>query len=191
MREISASELREHGLFVASPQFGGQCSTIFARSIADLAIVSGNWRFPLEPCFYMNESLIMRGRNNCVDAFLKQSKAQHLLFIDADIGFTAQDAMELLILQIQNPEYEIIGAPYKRKALNAGYAFDYKQDIDFGAKEPVEVWGIGTGFMLIRRDVFSRFSVKFPQYRYLSDDQPGDYESGKEVGMYFHAEIDP
>ena len=38
MREISASELGQHRLFLASPQFGGQCSTIFARSLADLAI---------------------------------------------------------------------------------------------------------------------------------------------------------
>ena len=189
MREISASELGQHRLFLASPQFGGQCSTIFARSLADLAIVTGAYRIPFDTCFYMNESLITRARNYCVDSFL-QTDAKHLMFVDADIGFVAQDILELLILQIQNSEYEIIGGRYKKKALGAGYAFNSSIPIDEASTEPVEVDGIGTGFMLIKREVFGKLDAAFPQFKYTTDDGVPPFD-GKEIMQYFQAEIDP
>ena len=55
---------------------------------------------------------------------------------------------------------------------------------------PVEVKGIGTGFMMIRREVFQKFDKAFPQYRYLTDDDHAPF-NGKEIALYFQAEIDP
>ncbi len=159
---------------VASPQYGGQCHSIFARSLADLMYLCGRYKFLIDTCFYLNQSLITRGRNYCADTFL-QSEATHLLFIDSDIGFQANDAMELLILSIQNPQYEIIGGPYKKKELDAGYAFNYDVEFNPASKEPVEVTGIGTGFMLIKREVF---------------DKDGPFDGSREIMQYFQAEID-
>lgn len=188
-REISVSELREHHLFMASPQYGGQCATIFCKGMVDLAIVTGSYQIPFDHCYYTNESLVTRARNYCVDTFLS-SEAKHLLFVDADIGFAAQDALELLILQIQHSEYEIIGAPYKTKAINGHYAANWDGDPDFTSQEPIEVTGIGTGFMLIRREVFAKLGAAFPQFKYVTDSVEPPF-NGKEIMQYFQAEIDP
>lgn len=185
MRKIEASELAKHRLWLASPQFGGNCSTIFARSLADLAQACGHYRLPFDTSFMTNESLITRARNNLCHTFLAHG-ADHLLFVDADIGFSAQDVMELLILQIQEPKYEIIGGMYKKKALDAGYAVNWDGDVDFQSKEPIEVTGIGTGFMLIHRSVFEKLHGRVQEY--VADDGPE--RAGLIIEQFFQAEID-
>lgn len=191
-RKIELAELLKHRLFLASPQHGGQCYTIFARSVTDLGLVCGYYRLPLDTYWHMNESAVHRARNYCADEFLR-SGSDHLLFVDADIGFNAQDALELLILQIQNPEYQIIGAPYRMKTLDIRvWAFNYDSSFDLNATEPVEVLGTGTGFMLIHRTVFERLTEHFPQFMYRPDGIPGSPFDGKrDIMKFFHMEIEP
>ena len=191
-RKIEAAELVKHRLFLASPQYGGQCYTIFARSVTDLGLLCGFYRIPLDTHWVMNESAVTRARNYCADEFLR-SESDHLLFIDADIGFKAQDAIELLILQIQNPEYQVIGAPYRTKSIDVNHwAFNYKDQFDPGSTEPVEVSGTGTGFMLIHRSVFEALRDRFPQWSYRPDGIPGTpFDGSRDIMKFFHLEIDP
>jgi hypothetical protein len=119
------------------------------------------------------------------------SDASHLLFIDADIGFKAQDALELLILAAQNEQYEIIGGPYRKKEIGGGYAFNYDTEFDDNSKEPVEVTGIGTGFMLIKREVFEKFDKAFPQFMFKPDTGKPPFDGSRNIMQYFQAEIDP
>jgi hypothetical protein len=189
MLQIELSELVKHPVLLGLPQYGGQCSTIFARSLGDIMLLAGQHGLPFGTAFIWNEAFITRARNHIADVFLK-SPAEHLMFIDSDIGFNAQDVIELLILQIKNPEYNLIAAPYKKKALDAGYAFDYGgQTLTVNAatrdKGPIEVRGTGNGFMMVHRSVFERFAEAYPHYCYTSDDgQP------RAMMQFFQAEID-
>ena len=178
-------------LLLASPQFGGQCYSIFTMSAMALAGICAKQDIPFDSCLFWNESLVTRARNYCMDYF-QRSSATHMMFVDADIGFHPGDVLELMRLSVEQPQYEIIGGMYKRKAIGGGYAFDNKTKIDMAATEPQEVDGIGTGFMLISRPVLAKFSEAFPQYRYVTEKDPGaGIEGGKEVVQYFQAEIDP
>jgi hypothetical protein len=190
-RRIEVSELVKHRLFLASPQYGGQCYTVFARSVTDLALICGHYRIPFITYWVMNESAVTRARNYCADEFLR-SQSDHLLFVDADIGFNAQDAIELLILQIQNPEYQIIGGPYRAKTLEVRHwAFNYTKDFDPDATEPQEVPGTGTGFMLIHRKVFEMMIEHYPQWMYRPDGIPGSpFDGSRDIMKFFHLEID-
>jgi len=85
--KIEVDELRKKKLFVATPMYGGMCAGMYTRSIADLAAICARYQVQLQLYFLFNESLITRARNYCVDEFLR-SEATHLMFIDADIGFT-------------------------------------------------------------------------------------------------------
>jgi hypothetical protein len=98
--------------------------------------------------------------------------------------------MELMILQIQHPEYEIIGGAYPRKALGAGMCVNWDGEIDVKSTEPIEVTGIGTGFMMLTRGVFQKMDVMYPEFKYITDDPNPPY-SGREIMQYFQAEIDP
>ena len=71
---------------LALPQYGGECSSIFAQGFADLAYLAGQRSSHVAPFYCLNESLIARARNTCIANFL-HSDCTHLMFIDADIGF--------------------------------------------------------------------------------------------------------
>ena len=215
--KIDMEKLRERGLFVATPMYGGACAGMFAKSCADLSAICTQYGIPLQFYFLFNESLITRARNYCCDEFYRAS-AQHMMFIDSDIGFNPQDVIALMALQANEPEkYEIIGGPYPKKciswekiklAVDKGIADEdpnvlekFVGDYVFNPKggqqsiridEPVEVLEIGTGFMMITKDAFTKFNEKYPEYLYRPDHvRTEHFDGSRKIMMYFQAEVDP
>jgi hypothetical protein len=214
---VPIEKLRENKLFVATPMYGGQCAGMFAKSTADLSALCTQYGIPLQFYYLFNESLITRARNYCVDEFMR-SDAQHLMFIDSDIGFNPQDVLALMALQAENPEkYNIIGGPYPKKciswekiklAVDKGIADEDPNVLDkfvgdyvFNPKngsgsipinEPVEVLEIGTGFMMIHKDALKKFVETYPQYSYKPDHvRTEHFDGSREIMMFFQAEVDP
>lgn len=114
-------KMRKCKIFLATPMYGGSCEGIFAKSISDLTASCAQRGIGLVVHFLMNESLIPRARNYCVDAFMR-SDCTHLMFIDADIGFSGDDVLALLAYSIQNEgdnPYDIIGGSYPKKSCPA------------------------------------------------------------------------
>jgi len=214
--QIPIEKLRDRKLFIATPMYGGQCAGMFTRSIADLSALCANYGIPLQMYFLFNESLITRARNYCCDEFMR-SDAQHLMFIDADIGFNPQDVIALMALQVQNEEYDIIGGPYPKKciswekikhAVDKGVADEdpnvlekFVGDFVFNPKggqqsiaidTPCEVLEIGTGFMMITKEAMSKFRDNYTQYMYKPDHiRTEQFDGSREIMMYFQAEVDP
>jgi hypothetical protein len=214
--QIPIEKLRDRKLFIATPMYGGQCAGMFTRSIADLSALCATYGIPLQMYFLFNESLITRARNYCCDEFMR-SDAQHLMFIDADIGFNPQDVIALMALQVQNEEYDIIGGPYPKKciswekikhAVDKGVADEdpnvlekFVGDFVFNPKggqqsiaisEPCEVLEIGTGFMMITKEAMSKFRDNYTQYMYKPDHiRTEQFDGSREIMMYFQAEVDP
>lgn len=194
----------------------GQCAGMFARSCADLSSLCTQYGIPLQYYFLFNESLITRARNYCVDEFMR-SGAEHLMFIDSDIGFNPQDVIALMALQAQDEKYDVIGGPYPKKciawekikhAVDKGMADedanilekfvgDYVFNPKDGAQsipisEPAEVLEIGTGFMMISKRALEKFVAAYPQYMYKPDHVRTEYFDGsREIMMFFQAEVDP
>ena len=214
---IPVEELRARKLFVATPMYGGQCAGMFAKSTADLSAMCTSYGIPLQFYYLFNESLITRARNYCVDEFMR-SEAEHLMFIDSDIGFNPQDVIALMALQAQEPEkYEIIGGPYPKKciswekiklAVDKGIADEDANILDkfvgdyvFNPKngsgsipiaEPVEVLEIGTGFMMITKNALKKFMETYPEYMYRPDHvRTAQFDGSREIMMFFQAEVDP
>jgi hypothetical protein len=111
-----------------------------------------------------------------------------MLFIDSDIHFNAQDVIALLAL-----DKDVIGGPYPKKSMNWGniahaarnhpdlepkelenlvgeYVFNVvKGTQQFQVTEPLEVMEIGTGYMMIKRQVFDKMKDEYPTIRYKPD----------------------
>lgn len=213
---MDKEKIKQQKLFLATPMYGGMCGGIYARSLADLTALFTHHGIPLQMYLLFNESLITRARNYCCDEFMR-SDCTHMLFIDSDIGFNAQDVLALLILSMQRPDIDIIGAPYPKKciswekvlqAANKGlgdkdpnelekfvgdYVFNPKNgqaQIPIG--EPVEVLEIGTGFMLFKKSTLQKFQEAFPQYAYRPDHaRTQHFDGSRKIMQFFQAEIDP
>ena len=213
---VPLAELKKGKLFLATPMYGGNCAGMYARSLADLTAVCKQYEIPLQFYFLFNESLVTRARNYCVDEFLR-SDCTHMIFIDSDISFKAQDVIALLGLAMQNPdEYDVLCGPYPKKtiswekikqAVEAGAADQDPNQLEnyvgdfvfnpasnkksFKVSEPAEVGEGGTGFMLIQRKVFEKYAETYPQFEYLPDHvRTKNFDGSREIMAYFDALID-
>lgn len=212
---VPIEELRKQKIFLAVPMYGGQCAGLFTQSIADLTGLCSRYQIPLQFYFLFNESLITRARNYCADEFMR-SDATHLLFIDSDIGFNANDVIAMLALAIQNEkEYNVICGPYPKKTISwekikaavdrgvadedpnelANYVGDYvfnpKASGGIKIGEPCEVMEGGTGFMLIQRKTLEKYAESYPQFYYKPDHvRTANFDGTREIMAYFDALID-
>lgn len=208
--KIAIDELRKNKLFVATPMYGGMNHGLFMKSCLDLQAMMSHYKIETKFSFLFNESLITRARNYLTDEFLR-SDFTHMLFIDSDIHFNPQDIIALLAL-----DKDIIGAPYPKKSMNWGniargarnhpdldpkeleklvgeYVFNVvKGTQQFAVTEPLEVMEIGTGFMMVKREVFGKFAEAYPNLKYKPDHVGQEHFDGSRyIHAYFDTVIDP
>ena len=101
-----------------------------------------------------NESLISRARNTLTAKFLTNKDSTHLMFIDADIGW---EPWHLLVLL--NRDVDVIGGLYPMKSLPVKWCVNGFDGAEEGPDGLQEVTKTGTGFLLIKRDVFSKLDA--------------------------------
>ena len=207
--KIDIEQLRKNRIFIATPMYGGMCLGMYMKSALDLQTIFQQYGITSRFSFIFNESLITRARNYLVDEFLR-TDFTHLLFIDADVHFNPQDIIAMLAL-----DKEVIGAPYPKKAINWGnvataarnhpnldpkeleavvgdYVFNVVKGTErIQVSEPLEVMEIGTGYMLVKREVFDIWAAAYPEKRYRPDHVGQKNFSGdRYIHAFFDTEID-
>jgi hypothetical protein len=158
-------------LVIGTPCYGGMMCTEYTQSLLALKEACIQYNIKMTSIFLGNESLIQRGRNTIAHHFLKIPDATHLMFIDADQKFVANDIAKMI-----KADKGIIGGPVPMKGLDWERVrqgallnhpnlssltgifninkLDGHEMID--SNLPFQVKHVGTGFMLIRRDVFEK-----------------------------------
>jgi len=114
-----------------------------------------------------NESLISRARNTLTAKFLNTPESTHLMFIDSDIGW---EPWHLLVML--NARKDVIGGLYPMKSLPVKWCVNGIPGKESGTPEDpniVEVSKTGTGFLLIKRDVFEKLN-QHPATRPFNND---------------------
>jgi hypothetical protein len=193
---------KQKHIFIATPMYGGQCTGVYVQSIINLIGILGNKGYKTSCAFMFNESLITRARCNMAHQFLA-GDADYLFWIDADIKFRAEDAIKML-----EADVDVIGGIYPKKEINwtsvkeaalAGkenlhnYTGSFVVNTLTNGPEagvpvdkPHEVSALGTGFMLIKREVFEKLKPHTPTY--VSD---MTHLAGQEIHAFFLDPIDP
>jgi hypothetical protein len=207
--EVKVEELRKNKLFVATPMYGGMAHGMYVKSCLDLQTICNQYGIDVRFSFIFNESLIARARNYLVDEFLRSGHT-HLLFLDADIHFDPRDVIALLAL-----DKDVVGGPYPKKSIKWSAikeAVKRNSEIDagelekvagdfvfnpapgtekFSVAEPIEVLEIGTGFMMVKREVFDKFKDAYPQLRYKPDHVgQANFDGSRYIHAYFDTVID-
>ena len=200
--QLTKESLKGKKLMVGTPMYGGQCHGIHVQSILQLQYLCLQNSVDIRFTHLYNSSLIHTARNSIVREFL-DSGFTHLLFVDSDVAFDATDILAMIAL-----DKDIIGGIYPKKTFNwdiikqtiinnpdiapeeiekIGGSFPafsvVNQESDtFDVGELVEVEGIGTGLMMIRRNVFESFMENYPEYKY---DHKEGTETPKEIYSFW------
>ena len=207
--KISVEDLKKNKLFVATPMYGGMAHGLYIKSCLDLQGLMSRYGVEVKFSFLFNESLITRARNYLVDEFLR-SDCTHLLFIDSDIQYNPQDVVALMAL-----DKDVVGGPYPKKSINWGniaqaarqhpemdpkeletlvgeYVFNVvKGTQQFQVTEPLEVLEIGTGFMMVKREVFEKMAKQYPTIQYKPDHVgQANFDGSRYIHAYFDTVID-
>lgn len=188
--------------------YGGMCTGAYAASVASFIRLCDRNGIIADVFTLTNESLIQRGRNSLVKMFL-DTDYTHLFFIDSDIGFDPEHALKMV-----NANKDVLCGAYPRKFLNwkkmhecvlSGGSIDHMRSEALehvlvfinGDRQPkidedgcVEVEYSGTGFMMIKRDVFELLQDKVDVY--LCDSEVGSSISMNDlIYEFFFVEKEP
>lgn len=127
---------------------------------------------------------IEHSRNRLATAFVDDSDADALLFVDDDVQFD-----EHAVLKMLQCGAEVVGGlyPYKAyywKAREASLQYVVKSDapIDASADALVEVDGVGTGLLLVRRSALQKMLPTTSTY--------ADTRTRKKMYQFFEVTID-
>ena len=193
------SQLREYlsknkvKIIIGTPCYGGVLHCGYFHSMMELSANFTKLGIRFETMIIGNESLITRARNGIVARFYGDVEATHLLFIDADITFSWISIVKLLLA-----DKEVSGGCYPKKMINwakvkhhvkanpdipddilmcksLDYVFNpiYYQEGDKVVckvdKGLVKVKDIGTGFMMVKKQVFYKMMKQYPQLKYRNN----------------------
>ena len=149
---VDVDYLRTTKIHICMPCYGGQLTESafmsyirFANTCRQLDI---DWTMET----LTNESLICRARNTLVSRFLSNPDSTHLMFIDADIGWEPWHLLALL-----DHRKDVIGGLYPMKTLPIKWVVNGFEGAEIDGNLQ-EVSKTGTGFMLIKRDVFEKLN---------------------------------
>jgi len=202
-------ETQKPKIFIATPMYGGMCAGFYTQSIIQLLTTCQANGVDAEFSFMFNESLITRARNSLTHTFM-QTDCSHLMFIDADIKFRAEDVIHMI-----RAEKDILCGIYPKKEINwysvkaamdRGVPFDqlkshtgsfvvnlvnYAGEVTVPVNVPVEIFNGGTGFMLIKREVFDKLGESVPSYSNDVVDLGGKMKQSEPIKEFFTTSIEP
>lgn len=196
-------------VLIGTPMYGGFCTGFYLQCMMQTQAVFSANKIESMMSFVFNESLITRARNSLAHNFLK-TDATHLLFIDADIVWNANDLVPLIAA-----DKDVICGIYPKKEINwqsvsqavkadvpveqlknhtGAWVINlvgYQGEVTVPAGEPLEIWAGGTGMMLIKREVFEKLSETVPKYNNDVVDLSGNTKVGEKINEFFATSIEP
>ena len=181
---------KKYGVMIATPCYGGQLTEAYLHGILSTTVKAQQKGIQVHLNTMGNESLITRARNTLVTQFLDHSekdpsKFTHLLFIDSDIGFSAENVIRLV-----ESGHDVCAGIYPRKSIDwksvpkfvketgekdleskaLGYNLNFAEPLSISVKNGfTEVLDAATGFMCIKKEVFDKMKEAYPNLKYTSD----------------------
>lgn len=185
-------EVKLGRIMVGTPMYGGLCHDAYLAGMVSAARGFAARGVQLDFITIRNESLIQRARNKIVSHFLA-SDASHLVFIDADIGFTGEALLRLLA-----HDRPIMAGVYRKKTIDS---VDFAMNVipsDDGCAErdrntgAIRMLHVATGFLAIKREVIQAMYDARPDLHYRlheGEDRPGPWRDL--CHLWFDCFIDP
>lgn len=146
-------------VFIGTPLAGGVCEAEYLECFPKTCTALANAGIPVMAGRLTSESSVERARNVIANQFLLTS-CTHLLFIDADMHWEAADVLRMVSHNVPmvagaGPTKSFEPEGLKRYCCNLHPSFNGHQ-----SKPLVEALQVGTGLMLIAREVFDEMIAR-------------------------------
>ena len=181
-----SEEKKKHiKLFVATPAFGHMVTTNYMNSLMRF-VSTTHPRLAVSTALHLQSgmALVTQARNNCVAAFLK-SDCSHFLFVDSDIGFEPEAIYRLL-----EKDVPLCLTPYAVKGYGVNHSlqfivhFEDMENVKIGTDGFVKITAGPTGFMMIKREVFEKLAIKYPEKATVNKQLVGNKVEIMKEGWY-------
>lgn len=175
-RDIFKKFLKKININVATPCYGGQMFVNYTTSLLMSIDTLRQFGIIIKPTFISNESLITRGRNLLVAKFMAHEENDYLLFIDSDVGWKPEEILKLVVAN-----KPIVGGLYPKKRYNwdklpttekhklLDYVVNFRPEKIIESDKLLAVKHMGTGFMMISRQLLTQLFSKHPERKYTDD----------------------
>jgi len=181
--QVNVDFLKTTKVHICMPCYGGMLTEQTFMSFIKWANVARQLGIEWTIETMTNESLITRARNTLTAKFLQNKDSTHLMFIDADIGW---EPWHLLVLL--NRDVDIIGGLYPMKSIPIKWCVNGFEGAEEGPDGLQEVTKTGTGFLLIKRQVFEKLN-KHPAVKPFNNDIGLPPELNKDMKTYFDTAV--
>jgi hypothetical protein len=151
--QVNLDYLRTTRVHFAMPCYGGQLTEQTFMSYIKWANMARQLGIDWTVETMTNESLISRARNTLTAKFLATEGSTHLMFVDADIGW---EPWHLLVML--DAQKDVIGGLYPMKSMPIKWCVNGIPGQENVEGNLIEVSKTGTGFMLIKREVFEKLN---------------------------------
>lgn len=181
--QVNVDFLRTTKVHIAMPCYGGMLTESTFMSFIKWANTARQLGIDWTLETMVNESLISRARNTLTAKFLEQEGATHLFFVDADIGW---EPWHLLVLL--NRDVDVIGGLYPMKTMPIKWVVNGFEGAEEGTDGLQEVSKAGTGFLLMKREVFGKMN-SHPAVKPYKNDIGLDPKYDKHLKTYFDTAV--
>jgi hypothetical protein len=193
-------------VYLATPCYGGMVNLHFMQSVLALQDACRERGIGLHVELMGGDALITRARSRLAARFLAHPQATHILFCDADIGFSPQNLFRLLdadkpmiagVYPLKLIDWDKVRAAAKADApdlmaASVGYVVrfiptpNHSVEVEDGIAKVA--YG-GTGFLLIQRQAMQGIVDAHPELRAGMGDMAD--RLGEEAVMVFETMIEP
>lgn len=165
---------------ICIPCYGGMVTEAVMSSLLKFQLIARQVGLNYTIDTMINESLVTRARNNLAAKFLANKQSTHLFFIDSDIKFSAEEIVKLVLR-----DKDIVGGAYPAKKEPPFYVLNKVKNPEIDG-ELYEVRHLGTGFLMIKRQVFDKLIETHPETSYIDSLNLGETPDGEpyEKWMY-------
>lgn len=179
-------------LFSCTPIIDGQVNHGYVHSLLGIQQACLTVGVPFSWSFVIGNSMLVAARNRCVAQFMDETKATHMLFLDADISVRWEDIMVALV-----SDKDVVAIPCLKRAIDWNRSIGMVRKhpevpaqaiegvlgmpnfiLDSEAQPPttqeeemglLEATHAGTGAMVISRRAFEQYQKAYPDRWYLED----------------------
>jgi len=168
MQNEQSYDLAGKSVFIALPAYDFKVSLKLAISLAKFAQVAPKHGIDIQIGSICGCSVVSRARNLLAKDML-ESQCDYLLFIDADINFEPEHIFRLMAWGGDPKKGIVAGVGRTRgtpKTFFATLDYDDNGQLTMDSMGLVRAKRVGTGFMLVRREVFTQMTEAHPELIY-------------------------